>query len=153
MPAFKEKICLKLVPNHGIHATYLTRFRSIENIVRIHQASFGSHLYALRKGKRVSQAVVADRAGIGRGYYSQLENSKKSPPSGRLLQRIVAALALDEGDAQRLAGLAVAERFKATCDKSAVDPCVAELVRFLVQSSNRLTAEKVVRIEAILSEE
>ncbi len=115
--------------------------------------NFGSELFALRRLKGVTQADVASRAGLGRGYYSQLENSKKGPPSPRLLQQIADALELDAEQAERLLAVAVADRCAAACESTTASTPVAMLVKSLVQAAGHITTEKAARIEAILLED
>ena len=117
------------------------------------ETNFGSELFVIRTRKGATQAYVALRAGLGRGYYSQLENSKKGPPSPRLLQRIVDALDLDDGEAQRLLSVAIADRCMNACESNRASTSVAPLVKSLVQSASNITLEKAARIEAILREE
>jgi transcriptional regulator with XRE-family HTH domain len=116
------------------------------------ETNFGKELFLLRTRTGVTQAHVATRAGLGRGYYSQLENSRKGPPSTHLLQAIVEALALDEHQAARLLSVAVADRCMAACTSMPVSTGVAPLVKSLVLSASNITDEKAARIAAILEE-
>ncbi len=121
--------------------------------MRNRDTNFGSELFALRCLKGATQADIATRAGIGRGYYSQLENSKKGPPSARLLQRIVAALEPSDEQARRLFAVAVADRCMSACESTQASTPVAMLVKSLVQSASHITDDKAARIEAILMED
>lgn len=121
--------------------------------MRHRDTNFGSELFALRRLKGATQADIATRAGIGRGYYSQLENSKKGPPSAKLLQRIVTALDLSDAEADQLFAIAAADRCERTCESSEASTHIAMLVKSLVRSASRLTHVKAVRIEAILLED
>jgi transcriptional regulator with XRE-family HTH domain len=115
--------------------------------------NFGSKLFELRSAKRLTQFDIASRAELGRGYYSQLENSKKGPPSPGVLQRIVQALDLSETEARKLLSAAVAERCALACHSTSASAPVAMLVKTLVQSAPRISDAKAARIEAILEEE
>ena len=117
------------------------------------ESNFGSELFVIRTRKGATQADVALRAGLGRGYYSQLENSRKGPPSPRVLQRIVEAMELDDAEALRLLAVAVADRCMSACESSNASSSIAPLVKSLVQSAPQLTHAKALRIEAILREE
>lgn len=121
--------------------------------MRKRDVNFGSELFELRRQIGATQAEVAARARLGRGYYSQLENSKKGPPSLRLLRQIADALELDEAQARNLAAVAVADRCAAACESTAASTTVAMLVKVLVQVASVITAEQAARIEAILEEE
>lgn len=121
--------------------------------MRHRDTNFGSELFALRRLKGATQANIATRAGIGRGYYSQLENSKKGPPSAKLLKRIVAALDPNEEQARRLFAVVAADRCERACESTQASKHIAMLVKSLVQSASRLTDDKAARIEAILLED
>jgi len=121
--------------------------------MRAAETNFGSELFVIRRRKGATQADIAVRAGLGRGYYSQLENSKKGPPSPRLLKRIVEALELEEDEARRLLTVAVADRCMVACQSTGASTPVAPLVKSLVQCASNLTHEKAARIAAILQEE
>lgn len=121
--------------------------------MRNRDTNFGSELFALRRLKGATQADVASRANLGRGYYSQLENSKKGPPSPKVLQRIVDALELDDAQGRRLVTLAIADRCVCACESTQASTPIAMLVKSLVQSAPHITSEKAARIEAILLEE
>ncbi|WP_230023160.1 helix-turn-helix domain-containing protein [Massilia sp. Bi118] len=114
---------------------------------------FGRELYDMRCAKGVTQLGIAARANLGRGYYSQLENSKKGPPSAAVLLRIVQALELNDLDAQRLLAAAVAERCAAACESTWACAPIALLVKNLIQSASHITQAKAARIEAILKED
>ena len=114
--------------------------------------NFGSELFVMRTHKGVTQAEVALRAGLGRGYYSQLENSKKGPPSPRLLQEIVKALDLNEEQASHLLAVAIADRCVAACQSIQASTPIAALVKSLVQCAPDLNEAKAARIREILQE-
>jgi transcriptional regulator with XRE-family HTH domain len=101
----------------------------------------------------MTQAAVASRAHLGRGYYSQLENSKKGPPSPAVLQRIVLALGLSDTQARRLLAAAIADRCAAACESTWACESIASLVKTVVGSASRITQAKAARIEAILEED
>lgn len=116
-------------------------------------SSFGSELFDMRSAKGMTQLEIASRANLGRGYYSQLENSKKGPPSPAVLQRIVYALELSNMQAQRLLAAAVAERCAAACESTWACESIAVLVKTVIRSASRVTQAKAARIEAILEED
>lgn len=77
---------------------------------------FGSELYQLRVSARLKPADLARRSGLTRGYYSQLENSKRPPPPSQTVERLCVALNLPAMQAERLQCLAYAERVVALPD-------------------------------------
>jgi transcriptional regulator with XRE-family HTH domain len=115
--------------------------------------NFGSKLFELRCAKHMTQFGIASRARLGRGYYSQLENSKKGPPSPSVLQRIVHALELSDAEAEKLLSAAVADRCVLACNSTWASAPVAMLVKTLVQSAPNISESKAARIEAILEED
>lgn len=78
------------------------------------EITFGSELYRLRTVRSLSQAQVADSAGITRGYYSQLENSRRPPPPLEKVRRIADSMKLDAHDLRLLWGIAAIERMHTT---------------------------------------
>jgi transcriptional regulator with XRE-family HTH domain len=75
---------------------------------------FGSYLYRLRQRRGHSQAALAKAADISSGYLSELENSKRRPPSQRVVDQLATALALSTHECQQLQCLAAAERAATT---------------------------------------
>lgn len=72
--------------------------------------NFGAELYRLRAVVRMTQTEVANAAGIARGYYSLIENSRKPPPPLEKVRRIAEAMQLSADDLRRLWGIAAIER-------------------------------------------
>lgn len=122
-------------------------------IMRTGYGSFGAELYAARIRKGFTQAEVAAKARLGRGYYSQLENSRKGPPSETALIRIVQALGLGESDGKRLVASAIAERCTPAPHVKALSPAVRQLLVCIFDHADRITPATAFRIETILSEE
>lgn len=71
---------------------------------------FGSELYQLRVAAGLKPADLARLSGLTRGYYSQLENSKRPPPPSQTVGRLCSALNLPVTLVERLQYLAYAER-------------------------------------------
>lgn len=63
------------------------------------------------------------------GYLSQLENSKRKPPTPRIVKRLSAALGLSVHEQQQLLGIAESERTCATAE--ALPPKLARLLQAL----------------------
>lgn len=72
--------------------------------------SFGRELYRLRTERLLTEATVAFNAGLSRGYYSQVENSRKGAPPKKTVERILSALNLLEDEQVLLREIADAER-------------------------------------------
>jgi transcriptional regulator with XRE-family HTH domain len=125
--------------------------------MRRHQSTaagqFGRELYRLRTALRLTQAEVAERAKLGRAYFSQLENSRKSAPPRKTVKRIVSALNLGKSECDLLYRAADAERNGKFSLPSRIPEAVAGLVKQLILSAEQLSPDKLQRIEAILVEE
>lgn len=121
--------------------------------MRTGYGSFGAELYAARVRQGFTQAEVAAKAQLGRGYYSQLENSRKGPPSEKALTRIVQALGLEESERKRIVASALAERCTPAPHAQGLTPAVRQLLACIFDRADRITPATATRIETILSEE
>ena len=72
--------------------------------------TFGGQLAKLRMSHKLSQATVADTAGISTGYYSAIECDKRLPPPMGTLARILSALKCTDAETTRLQAIAATER-------------------------------------------
>lgn len=70
--------------------------------------TFGATLRATRRARGLTQQAVADLAGCTKGYLSLIENGRKGPPSGEVLERLETALGLPAGRLATAAALAEA---------------------------------------------
>lgn len=121
--------------------------------MRSDESSFGAELYAARTRRGLTQAEIAAKAQLGRGYYSQLENSRKGPPSQKALARIMQALGLDEHERKRLVSLAIAERCMPAPHVKGLTPAVRQLLTCIFERADRITSATATRIETMLTEE
>lgn len=83
------------------------------NSTETEEVNFGAELYRLRIALGLSQTEVSEAAGITRGYYSLIENSRKPPPPLGKVRRIAEALRLSPDDFRYFWGLAAIERSRA----------------------------------------
>lgn len=113
---------------------------------------FGEQLYEYRSERGMTQSEVAARAGLQRGYYSQLENSKKGPPPPNTLARLTLGLRLDREESRNLLLAANLERCNSTNRAKELPRAVASCVQDLIRKANEISNEKIHRIEAILNE-
>lgn len=114
--------------------------------------SFGHELYRLRSAIALNQVTVAKRAGLARGYYSQLENSRKGPPPAKTVKRIADALGLAEDAAENLKKIAAAERCAQGHLSAAIPQEIAQVIEQLMLGATVLPTRKIQRIIAILEE-
>lgn len=119
----------------------------------MHESSFGAELYRLRQGRGLTQAQVAGGAGLTRGYYSQLENSRISPPPAKTLLRIATALKLEKVEQRELFGLAETERVRPGYRDGELAERTELLVIWRGQARLLMSLDQVRRISAILDEE
>lgn len=100
----------------------------------------------------MTQTSVAVKASLARGYYSQIENSKKIPPPVRTVNRITQALGMDQQQAHRLQSIANAERCAAVQLPMEMPQFVARFIRRVSSSMHLISADKLRRMEAVLEE-
>lgn len=119
----------------------------------MHQSSFGAELYRLRQGRGLTQAQVAGDAGLNRGYYSQLENSRTLPPPAKTLLRIAAALKLENVEQRDLFSMAETERVRPGYRNGELPEATECLIILRGQEKLHVSLDQVRRISAILDEE
>ncbi|MGO4382142.1 helix-turn-helix domain-containing protein [Pseudoduganella sp. RAF53_2] len=111
---------------------------------------FGGELFRLRQIAGLQQSALAKKSGLTRGYYGQLENSKKLPPPSRTVERISDALALTRSQRCRLACLALIER------ENYFAPLMSEaleaILKDLAFKADGLSTNQIRRIAEILEE-
>lgn len=113
---------------------------------------FGEELYRLRTAAGLRQADVARRSGLTRGYYSQLENSKRFPPPLPTLSRIMSTLQLSPPQSKNLRRLAEAERCAMVVLPEEIPTELAMVVRRLAANVCRLSSQQLCAIAAVLNE-
>jgi len=114
--------------------------------------TFGAELYRIRLLAGLSQVEVARESGLARGYYSQIENSKKPPPLATV-KRITAALNLSNGGRSRLLRLAVTARGASLVAPKDLPNDVVTLMRALAQKAYRLSPRQLQEIAAVIAKE
>lgn len=114
---------------------------------------FGECLYRHRVDRGLTQVDVSRRCGMTRGYYSQLENSKRPPPPRETVQRVARALRLANCETVGLYQAAARERGARLRLPSDVPPLVAGLVRALTKRGHSLSAAQLGRIKSLLEED
>lgn len=118
-----------------------------------HQCRFGEELYRLRAAVGLKQFEVAVRAKLARGYYSQLENSKRSPPPIDTLLRIAAAIGMTESESQNLSSLADEERSCVVIRPSQFPIETAIILRKLAANAHCLSPNKLQEVAKLLAAE
>lgn len=113
--------------------------------------SFGSEMFRFRASRGQTQAQIARLAQLNRGYYSQLENSRRAAPPERTLSRIAIALGLSQQETHELFDAAAAERLQPRIWKFSNGRDRLILLRGAQQLL--VPAAKLRRIEKILAEE
>jgi len=113
--------------------------------------SFGQELYRFREISGLKQSEAARKSGLTRGYYGELENSRRPPPPKRTIERIAHALELTVEQQHRLLRLAHIEREKENISlgKSEILDAVLTDLTF---KADRLSTNHIQRIVAILEE-
>jgi transcriptional regulator with XRE-family HTH domain len=78
--------------------------------------TFQTYLKAKRNARGVTVRAMAEMAGVAVGYYCDIESGRRTPLDLGLLDRIVAALHLPDGDRETLYDLAGRARSTAPPD-------------------------------------
>ncbi len=115
--------------------------------------TFGERLYAFRIARRLSQAVAARKAGLARGYLSQIENSKRNPPPIDTIKRISSGLQLSPLEESVLVELADVERSHRFTLPSSVPTPIIRLMRRLTSLPNQLSPTSVAALQVIVNRE
>lgn len=110
---------------------------------------FGSELYRHRLSRTLSQAELAKLATMSAGYLSELENSKRKPPTPRIVKRLSAALGLSVHEQQQLLRIAASER---ACSTDALPPKVALLIHSLHTAASYLPDRTIDKLINTLQE-
>ena len=114
---------------------------------------FGEELYRARTRRGLSQAATAKASRLTRGYYSQLENSRRFPPPPLTLKRIAAALKLSPAEGEKLQSLAETERSQMLRLPREIPTTIANVLRRLAQRAHQLSPALVRELEILLVEE
>jgi len=103
----------------------------------IHETSFSLFLRENRKQREYTLSEMADKTGISIGYYSDIENGRRSPPDREILDKMIVALHLNKTDRAILYDLAGKAR-------SAAPPDLPDYINDhqVVRAALRLAREK-----------
>ena len=112
-------------------------------------ACFGASLYAFRSAAGLSQAELARRSRLSKSYVSEVENSKGPAPKAPTVQRMSAALGLDEREAASLLGLAERENDLVERDSAAA---LFALLADIGALMHRLSPRDIKRVHQQLKE-
>lgn len=115
--------------------------------------TFGSEIYRLRLVRGLSQSATAERSGLTRGYYSQLENSKKTPPPLSTLERLASALSLSPIEIAHLKHLAEVERRGIVHFPREMPANIAKVLRQLALKAHLLSPAQLRELDSILAED
>ena len=115
-------------------------------------STFGSEIYRLRVARGLTQIATARLCGLTRGYYSQIENSKRFPPPPETLERFVVALHLTPSEAKALRSRAEAERCNQLQLPIEIPAAVAQLIHELTKRAHSLRAEQLRALRSLITE-
>lgn len=119
----------------------------------VNMSGFGAELYRLRCARGMSQIDLARRACLTRGYYSQIENSKRFPPPSTTLDRIARAMLLSADQTAKLRKLADAERCRMITLPNELPLPVAKLVWQLTSRASCLSPAVLREMATLLGED
>jgi transcriptional regulator with XRE-family HTH domain len=111
---------------------------------------FGCELFRLRQIAGLQQSAVARKSGVSRGYYGQLENSRKPPPPNHTIGRIADALELTRAQRCHLVCLAMIER--ESCLSLLSSEGLKAILKELAFKADVLSTHQIRRIAEILEE-
>lgn len=114
---------------------------------------FGAELYRLRISRGLTQRAAANLAGLTRGYYSQLENSKRIPPPLTTLERICVALNLTIAETERLKQTARSERSAKLHLPTELPERVVIVIQLLTLKAHELSSARLRKLENLLTED
>ena len=113
---------------------------------------FGARLREIRRGKGLTQAVVARSLGVSVPYLSQLENGRRGQPSPAMVDRICALFGLIWDDAESLKELAGHSRTRVVIETSALGPEATRAANLMAQVLPRIDDEEAGRMARFLAE-
>lgn len=113
---------------------------------------FGGELYKFREEAGLTQSNLASLAGLTRGYYSQLENSKRMPPPPHTIERLCVTLQLSRSQAAKLRFLANAERCGMVSLPSELPEELRKIMRKLAETAYRLSPAQIHEIYRAVEE-
>ena len=96
--------------------------------------TFGEHLRALRKEKRMTQKELAEKAGIDFTYLSKIETGVMPPPRGKTILALAKALEVEDAVLDELFGLAKKIPFDLS---NKVNPEVIKMLRSFQSDVNK----------------
>lgn len=113
--------------------------------------TFGATVFAYRSRLGRSQSAVSAAAKLSAGYYSEVENGKRTAPPRTTAIRIARALHLSADEAAHLIALAEAERVAVIHDAH-LAPAVRELLAAIRAVAPCLPSDAVACLRAKLKE-
>jgi len=113
---------------------------------------FGERIRQLRDECGVSQAEMARALGVTAAYLSAMEHGHRSRPTWAMVQQIITYFDLIWDDADALHELAKLSHPRITVDTSGLNPEATEIANRISRRIDRLSADQLARISAILDE-
>lgn len=113
---------------------------------------FGERIRQLRDERGVSQAEMARALGVTAAYLSAMEHGHRSRPTWAMVQQIITYFDLIWDDADALHELAKLSHPRITVDTSGLHPEATEIANRISRRIDRLSADQLARISAILDE-
>jgi len=62
------------------------------------ESAFGRFLKEKRQLREITVRDMAEKSGVSAGYYSDIESGRRNPPDREILDKMITALNLSEGD-------------------------------------------------------
>jgi transcriptional regulator with XRE-family HTH domain len=114
---------------------------------------FGAKLRELRRARGIQLKDMAQGLGVSAAYLSALEHGHRSRPNRAFVHRICAYLNIIWDEAEELQALAQLSHPRITVDTAGLSPEATELANRLADRIEKLDAETVRRMLALLDGE
>ena len=111
---------------------------------------FGARLRALRQERGIQLKDMAEGLGVSAAYLSALEHGHRGRPNRAFVHRICAYFNIIWDDAEELQALAQLSHPRVTVDTSGLSPEATKLANRLAERIEKLDAETVRRMLAML---
>lgn len=114
---------------------------------------FGALIFELRQKCQLSQRKLAQRAGLAPSVVSQIENSRRSPPTPKVVDALSQVLRASPTEYRLLVEVAEQERIGIGLRVGKATPRhVADLLRDIAGLSHLLSPSQVSSVRALLAE-
>jgi len=113
---------------------------------------FGQAVRKLRSERKLSQKQMAADLGVSAAYLSALEHGNRSEPSWQMVQRIIGYFNIIWDEAEELQRLALLSKPRVIIQTRSLDPRATIVANRVAENFDRLTAEDIDRLDAMMND-